>query len=284
MSQEYSVVGSSARASSETANGSAPYHQPDDFSEKETLMDEASQKSHRRSFWVRNLFAFCIHLAIFLTYTILATLALDSRTKTVQQSRNLLYSPANEVLRWQLHQFHSGDGHEGPYSGYPRPELEEAWENLLGNMNVRLSLKDLKAFNREEDAVQLPDGSGYAGTLNIYHEIHCVKWMHTYMYQEHYYPNLDDAQREENRLHSEHCLNHLRKSAICHGDVGIVTYKWGQGSRKPYAAATSHQCIDFDALTDWTNNRTIDMFKPGFLVHPTLGPVYNEGEGKGLME
>ena len=26
--------------------------------------------------------------------------------------------------------------------------------------------------------------------------------MHTYMYQEHYYPNLDDAQRKENRLHS----------------------------------------------------------------------------------
>lgn len=41
-------------------------------------------------------------------------------------------------------------------------------------MNVRLSLEDLKAINREEDAVQLPDGSGYAGTLNIYHEIHCV--------------------------------------------------------------------------------------------------------------
>ena len=41
-------------------------------------------------------------------------------------------------------------------------------------MNIRFSLEDLKAFNREEDAVQLPDGSGYAGTLNIYHEIHCV--------------------------------------------------------------------------------------------------------------
>lgn len=41
-------------------------------------------------------------------------------------------------------------------------------------MNVRLSLEDLKAFNREEDAVQLPDGSGYAGSLNVYHEIHCV--------------------------------------------------------------------------------------------------------------
>jgi hypothetical protein len=41
-------------------------------------------------------------------------------------------------------------------------------------MNIRLSLEDLKAFNREEDAVQLPDGSGYIGSLNIYHEIHCV--------------------------------------------------------------------------------------------------------------
>ena len=46
-------------------------------------------------------------------------------------------------------------------------------------MNVRFSLEDYKAFNREEDAVQLSDGSGYAGTLNIYHEIPCVVSLHT---------------------------------------------------------------------------------------------------------
>ena len=101
--------------------------------------------------------------------------------------------------------------------------IADAHLSFMEEMNVRFALEDLKVFNREEDAVQLPDGSGYAGTLNIYHEIHCVvsppmlpvvtslqllahasfrKWMHTHMYQEHYYPNLDDAQREENRLHS----------------------------------------------------------------------------------
>lgn len=69
----------------------------------------------------------------------------------------------------------------------------------------------------------------------------------------------------------EHCLNHLRKSAMCHGDVGMVTYRWGNDSRKPYAAATAHQCVDFEALTTWTNERTVDMFKPGLLIHPTLG-------------
>ena len=49
-----------------------------------------------------------------------------------------------------------------------------AYVSFSAEMNVRFSLDDLKAFNRVEDAVQLPDGSGYAGTLNIYHEIHCV--------------------------------------------------------------------------------------------------------------
>lgn len=44
----------------------------------------------------------------------------------------------------------------------------------MEDMNVRFSLEDLKVFNRDEDAVQLPDGSGYAGSLNVYHEIHCV--------------------------------------------------------------------------------------------------------------
>jgi hypothetical protein len=41
-------------------------------------------------------------------------------------------------------------------------------------MNIRLSLDDVKAFNREETAIVLPDGSGYLGTLNVYHEIHCI--------------------------------------------------------------------------------------------------------------
>ena len=96
---------------------------------------------------------------------------------------------------------------------------------------------------------------------------------------------------------------------MCHGDVGMVTYRWANTSRKPQAAATAHQCTDWDLLVEWTNERTIDMFKPGFLVHPTkdkwaafaipllglqvrtnalsfpvIGPAYLEGEGKDLME
>jgi hypothetical protein len=42
------------------------------------------------------------------------------------------------------------------------------------DMNIRISKEDVQYFGREETAVALPDGSGYIGTLNIYHEIHCI--------------------------------------------------------------------------------------------------------------
>ena len=82
----------------------------------------------------------------------------------------------------------------------------------------------------------------------------------------------------------EHCLNHLRKSAMCHGDVGMVTYRWGNNSRKPYASATKHQCIDWDTLADWTDKRTVNMFQPGYLVHPTLGESTNFCDPFGLLQ
>lgn len=92
--------------------------------------------------------------------------------------------------------------------------MKSAIADHSSDMNIRLSLEDLKAVGRDEDAVELPDGSGYVGTLNIYHEIHCVKWLHTYIYQEYYYPNLDDAQREENRLHSGK-LGFYHRNVLC---------------------------------------------------------------------
>ncbi len=108
-------------------------------------------------------------------------------------------APANEALRWKLHEFNSGDGHEGPAHvqvildlnlkergtdslGGSRTQstifIADAYVSFSAEMNIRFSVEDLRAFNRIEDAVQLPDGSGYAGTLNIYHEIHCMVSLH----------------------------------------------------------------------------------------------------------
>ncbi|KAI1384936.1 uncharacterized protein F4822DRAFT_416741 [Hypoxylon trugodes] len=245
-------------------------------SDDDTLLTQDTRKfKQRKSFWRRHVRAIYVHIVLFSLYciTVITLVAWNSSLR-----KEILFSPANEVLKWNTGPWPEGDGLTEPYVGYPRPELEKAWEGLLKNMNIRISKEDVRRFGREETAIPLPDGSGYIGTLNVYHEIHCIRWLHKHLYQEIYWPQLDDIQREKNRVHSEHCLSTLRKFAICHGDVGLITYSWNPHHVKPTARATEHRCIDWDRFSNWTAERAVNMFEPGYLVHPSLGPAYPDGE------
>jgi len=113
------------------------------------------------------------------------------------------------------------------------------------------------------------------------------------MYSETYFPGLTEHQKELNRLHNgnqmprlirqfkaadtrpnpEHCIDFLRQSAMCHGDIGLITYSWRSDQLFPLANATSHQCVDWGKLERWTAARAVDMMKPGWLIHPTKGSL-----------
>ncbi|OAA74699.1 oligopeptide transporter [Akanthomyces lecanii RCEF 1005] len=58
-------------------------------------------------------------------------------------------------------------------------------------------------------------------------------------------------------------------SAMCHGDIGLITYIWRQDSLQPVVNVTSHQCVNWEKLYDWSQDRAVDMLKPGWLIHPT---------------
>ncbi len=58
---------------------------------------------------------------------------------------------------------------------------------------------------------------------------------------------------------------------MCHGDIGLITFEWHNDSRIPVANATMHQCVNWQVLDDWTRARSVDMMKPGWLVHPLFG-------------
>lgn len=68
--------------------------------------------------------------------------------------------------------------------------------------NIILEPEVMKHYGREDSGVALPEGGGYLGTLNVYHELHCLKRIHQYMYQEYYWKDLDAKQLEMNRLHN----------------------------------------------------------------------------------
>lgn len=57
-------------------------------------------------------------------------------------------------------------------------------------------------YGRLDSGVPDPDGRGYLGTLNVYHELHCLKRLHQYMYPDYYFGDLTPEQHELNRLHN----------------------------------------------------------------------------------
>ncbi len=57
-------------------------------------------------------------------------------------------------------------------------------------------------YGRLDSGVADPDGRGYLGTLNVYHELHCLKRLHQYMYPDYYFGDLTPEQHEMNRLHN----------------------------------------------------------------------------------
>lgn len=68
---------------------------------------------------------------------------------------------------------------------------------------------------------------------------------------------------------------------MCHGDVGLITFHWTETSRMPVANATTHECVNWQKMEDWTKKDSVNMFELG-LVHPKFGPAYPDGEGDNI--
>lgn len=91
------------------------------------------------------------------------------------------------------------------------------------------------------------------------------------MYSDYYFPNLSEHDYEMDRLHNEHCFDLLRQWGMCHRDIGLITFEGHENGRDPVANATTHHCVNWEKLDGWTEQRSVDMMKSGWLVHPTKG-------------
>ncbi|EFQ33680.1 hypothetical protein CGRA01v4_02021 [Colletotrichum graminicola] len=100
----------------------------------------------------------------------------------------------------------------------------------------------MRHIGRENIVVAAPDGSSYLGTLNVYHGIHCFKLIKQLRYLYYYLSDLNKYDYE-NLLHNENRINFLRQSAMCHGNIGLITFEWHEKSRIPVTNAMTHQYV-----------------------------------------
>ncbi|KAG0648153.1 hypothetical protein D0Z07_5820 [Hyphodiscus hymeniophilus] len=88
------------------------------------------------------------------------------------------------------------------YNGDPSPQLDDAWDllfhrqkpcypvrlctsSLCPDANIRVSQAEIDQLGRS--SIELRDGSGdYFGTLDVYHQLHCLKYIRQYIHQDYY--------------------------------------------------------------------------------------------------
>jgi len=104
-------------------------------------------------------------------------------------------APAGNAIEWQTKQFVRGDivQEASQYSGKPSQEVDKAWHDLLNGTthtilhinilnnclffsdeNIRIEKEVIESLGREDMSVRVPGEDSYIGTLNMYHELHCI--------------------------------------------------------------------------------------------------------------
>ena len=179
-------------------------------------------------------------------------------------------APARNAVQYEKVLFQDDISALNPYRGPPRAELDTAWHELVQYSNIRVSADDLRRINRT--SVMLSDGSGdYMAELNVHHQLHCLKVIRQALHPESY-----DGPKRHMSEHLDHCLDNIRQLVMCKADISLQTYDWVDNNPRPFANfKIEHECVNFEAINDWSRLHSFDVFDGEILRHPTLGKYQN---------
>ncbi|KAJ1715748.1 hypothetical protein NYO67_2047 [Aspergillus flavus] len=213
-----------------------------------------------------------IHLLVLTVYTTIFMLFWDhSQPRSCPRADDRefphTYSPASEALKWEVRTFQNQLETSNPYKGPPRPELEEAWHNLLHpSAAIRVSKEALDRINRT--SVQLLDGSGYMVALDVYHQLHCLRWVRRYLHQDYY--NMTEINLGQ---HIDHCLDGLRQYVMCNADLSLNTFDWIPNYPRPWPNfEVVHRCANWESIEEWALTHSFNGYDPDLISHPDYHP------------
>ncbi|XMA20260.1 hypothetical protein WAI453_013051 [Rhynchosporium graminicola] len=215
-----------------------------------------------------------IHLALIFFYTAVSLLVIYRRGEGYSP---VIYTPAQEaiqreaqVLSVKINQTSS------KFNADPSTEVDDAWASLFRYANIRITKEEVEKLGRP--SIQLSDGSGdYFGTLDVYHQLHCLKYIRQYVHQDYYTVKDTNVPVKD---HVNHCIEMLRQVIMCKADTAMMTYEWLPDFPGPWPNfGIQHECVNWEKIDHWSRERSIDIFDPKFFRHPKFGDPYGKKEG-----
>ncbi|KAI0518511.1 hypothetical protein F5B22DRAFT_644816 [Xylaria bambusicola] len=209
-------------------------------------------------------FKFSIILLSLFFYTGVVIIAARSSSVTCVNERT--WSPALEALEWENR--HLGAYIQyGNYTGEPSQHVDASWNSLLQGMSIKILPEELKRIGTA--SLELRDGSGYMGSLAVFHELHCVKVLRQGLYKDFYWRNSTERELVLKHEHMEHCLEVIRLSTMCRGDISVIPSVWEYDNREGGSGAllgpsirdgrALHRCVKWDRLQSWAKSRRLDL-------------------------
>ena len=156
----------------------------EDLGQPSTTMQ--TKQSHR--LW--NRYSITCHLLILVAYSFAFFFAGGFKSGRPSCTSEILPLPAREAVKWELRPFTTSLV-DNPFTGTPRPALDQAWHNLLKSIifwhhvypetnyltfllddHIKVPHQTLKALNLS--SVELKDQSGDVASLGTFHALHCL--------------------------------------------------------------------------------------------------------------
>ncbi|KAE9364270.1 hypothetical protein N431DRAFT_473866 [Stipitochalara longipes BDJ] len=137
------------------------------------------------------------------------------------------------------------------YVGTPNEAIDGAWNKLLAGVEIIVSGGEAETISSE--TIEEREGGSYRLSLDMHYSLHCVaNLVRKEIDFEYYYPSgkIPYFYRD----HIDDCIDYLRQTIQCHGDMTPLTYYRHGGGTVPIFGAT-HTCRNFNELDNWALER-----------------------------
>jgi len=181
------------------------------------------------------------------------------------------YSPAREAVQYEVTRFNATMGEGSPYVG-ASPEVDAAWHAIsydIGDQVITDAEREIIGMPQDHlKAVNPKTGvEGYRVGLEVFHQLHCINLLRQVTYKE-YYIEVGNGNfasgPEELKMHTDHCLEILRKNIQCNADVGVFTFYLLEGDPLPWPELnTNHMCRNFDKVREWALDNSVGNMERG---------------------
>lgn len=206
--------------------------------------------------WTR-AYMLVLHLLLVILAIALTIVSDPDGRRSLENQRS--WSPAQEFVEYEINGQHATNHTKyTKYSGYPTPDQDEAWRQLMKPMFFNASFEELRRSGESLEGLAAVEEGGYSATIGVYHELHCLRQLRFFLFQKRYYPNMTRAQELYLYGHLDHCIETLRLTVMCHGNTGIYSFAWHDlDAPKPATQSSSRSvCAKWSSIENWARSRS----------------------------